>query len=78
MTNTAQAYDTVQDLLQPVFSKGQLVYTQPSIQQIQAHAKQQVQQFLQSDHTDKYPVGLEKALHELKQRLIVEVSSNLL
>lgn len=70
-------YDAAKDLLEPIFVKGKLVYQPQSIHAIREQAQQQLKQFLQA-HTDSiYPVGLEQKLHDLKQRLITEVSLNL-
>lgn len=65
------------DLLQPVFVKGKFVGVTESIHEIRERALQQVAQFLSTHAENKYPVGLEKKLHDLKQRLITEVSLNL-
>ncbi len=70
-------YDACVDLLQPVFEKGKFVYSSESIHEVRERAIQQVSQFLQAHAGENYPVGLEKSLHELKQRLILEVSLNL-
>jgi nicotinate phosphoribosyltransferase len=66
-------YDGFIDLLEPIFRKGKLVYTQPSLHEIRSYAKQQVSQFAKGRH-GLYPVGLEKNLHELKQKLITTVA----
>lgn len=67
-------YDGFVDLLVPIFRKGKLIYQQPDIQAIRKHAAIQLSQFL-TDHKGKvYPVGLEKNYHELKIRLIAEMS----
>jgi nicotinate phosphoribosyltransferase len=63
-------YDAFVDLLQPVFAQGKLVYPERSIHDIRDYAKQQVAHFLQAYAENMYPVGLEKNLHELKQKLI--------
>lgn len=70
-------YDHAVDLLQPIFAKGKLVYKEESLQAIREKAIAEVNQFLQTHAEKMYPVGLEKALHELKQRLISEVSVNI-
>jgi nicotinate phosphoribosyltransferase len=63
-----------EDLLVPVFRKGQLVYNLPTLTEIQKSTFEQVnsldltiRRFL-NPHT--YPVGLEKTLYELKTDLI--------
>jgi nicotinate phosphoribosyltransferase len=63
-----------EDLLVPVFRKGELVYELPSLPEIQARTLEQVnsldptiRRFL-NPHT--YPVGLESSLYQLKTDLI--------
>lgn len=64
------------DLLVPIFRKGACVYESPPLEDVRRHAAEQ----LAALHTGikrftnphEYPVGLEKALHELKTRLILE------
>lgn len=65
-----------EELLVPVFRAGQRVYTQPDIDAVRARVQTQlaelhpgVKRFV-NPHT--YPVGLEKNLHELKTKLILE------
>lgn len=70
-------YNACMDLLKPVFEKGKLIYASESIHIIRDRAAQQLAQFLQDFTEKKYAVGLEKKLHDLKQRLIIEVSVNL-
>ena len=67
-------YDAFVDLLQPVFREGKLAYQQESIHAVRDRAIHQLAQFLQSNGKAAYPVGLEKSLHELKQKLIAEVA----
>ncbi|GAB4017028.1 nicotinate phosphoribosyltransferase [Spirosoma koreense] len=66
-----------EDLLVPVFRGGKCVYDQPSIHDVRARVQDQlanlhpgVKRFV-NPHT--YPVGLEKALHELKTDLILRL-----
>ncbi len=54
-------------LLQPIFRKGKCIYQQPSIHDIRKRTLCQLDLF---DNIENYPVGLEKELHELKNRLI--------
>lgn len=69
------------DLLQPIFRKGKLVYKEPSLVEIQAYAKSELNKFDKSikrfynPHT--YPVGLEKSLYELKIALVEKIRENL-
>jgi nicotinate phosphoribosyltransferase len=65
---------TQHDLLVPVFRRGTLVYTEPTLTEIQTHAKAQLSclyagtKRLLNPH--EYPVGLEPALFDLKTNLI--------
>jgi nicotinate phosphoribosyltransferase len=74
-TSKLMDYDVSVDLLEPVFVKGKLVYRNESIQQIRERACQQVKQFVLAFPTAQYPVGLEKNLYILKQRLVKELSA---
>lgn len=65
------------DLLEPIFVKGQLIYQVPTIHATREKSIAQVNHFLQTHAEKMYSVGLEKNLHELKQKLITEVSLNL-
>jgi nicotinate phosphoribosyltransferase len=64
-----------EDLLVPIFRRGQLVYRMPSLEQ----ARQKVQQQLAMLHPGvkrfvnphQYPAGLELGLHELKTNLVL-------
>jgi nicotinate phosphoribosyltransferase len=76
ITQLAQ-HDSGIDLLEPIFREVKLVYSAPSIHETRRYSIQQIEQFLQSAAGSPYPVGLDKSLHELKQRLIQEVSANL-
>ena len=68
-------YDASVDLLEPVFAKGKLVYRNESIHAIRERACQQVSQFVGAFPEANYPVGLEKNLYALKQRLVNELSA---
>ncbi|WP_025763611.1 nicotinate phosphoribosyltransferase [Dyadobacter tibetensis] len=63
-----------EDLLQPVFSNGNLIYDQPSIEDSKRRVQDQLRNFHQgikrfvNPHT--YPVGLEKRLFDIKTELI--------
>jgi nicotinate phosphoribosyltransferase len=64
-----------EDLLVPVLRQGRLVYDLPSLDAIQAHARQQlamlnpgVKRFA---NPHQYPAGLESGLHEVKTKLIL-------
>ena len=65
-----------EDLLQPIFRDGHLLYNPPSLPDIQSHARRELAQ-LPGDVTRirdaaNYPVGLEVSLQRLKQQLIDE------
>lgn len=70
-------YDAAVDLLEPIYSRGKLIYNAKSIHTIREEALQQVNLFLQAYQGQVYPVGLEKNLHELKQRLIDDIKKNI-
>ena len=70
----ASDYDAAIDLLVPVFEKGKCIYPKESIHDIRLHTIQQVTQFANAYHDSSYPVGLEKSMHQLKQKLIGEIS----
>jgi nicotinate phosphoribosyltransferase len=65
------------DLLQPIFSKGNLVYQTPDIHTIKQTVKQSVQSLhnsiLRFTNPHEYPVGLERGLHEMKTNLILKL-----
>ena len=66
-----------EDLLVPVFAKGQLIYKLPSVHDTRARLQQQLAHFYKgikrfvNPHT--YPVGLEKELFDLKTNLIFKL-----
>jgi nicotinate phosphoribosyltransferase len=65
-----------QDLLAPIFRRGQRVYDAPSLDSIRARVEEQLSTFhdgvkrLVNPH--QYPVGLERGLHERKTQLILK------
>lgn len=65
-----------EDLLVPIFKKGQLVYQMPALVEVRQRAQDQIGMFhsgikrLVNPH--EYPVGLELGLHEQKMKLILE------
>jgi nicotinate phosphoribosyltransferase len=71
------APDTLsEDLLVPIFRRGQLVYQPPPLDQVRARARQQmamlhpgIKRFV---NPHQYPVGLELGLHELKTKLLLQ------
>ena len=67
-------------MLKPIFRKGELVYSLPSLQQIRVRAGAQLEAF---DKTHKrltnphvYPVGLEEHLHQLRMELVIAVKNS--
>lgn len=73
---TFAASDAAEPLLVPVFRDGQRVYDLPPLAAIQRRTAEQLQRFhggvKRFVNPHRYPVGLERNLHELKQRLILE------
>jgi nicotinate phosphoribosyltransferase len=61
--------DQSEDLLVPIFRKGQLVYQSPALNDIRHFCQQQIQAFLNSNW-QSYPVQLEKGLADLKQSML--------
>jgi nicotinate phosphoribosyltransferase len=64
------------ELLQPIFRSGELVATQPSLQQIRESCRSQLASFgsniLRHANPETYPVGLESSLYEFKIRAVRE------
>ncbi len=65
-----------EDLLVPIFRRGQLVYQPPPLEQVRERARQQmamlhpgIKRFI---NPHQYPVGLELGLHELKTKLVLQ------
>ena len=65
-----------EDLLVPIFRRGELVYTAPAPTDARERARQQLAMFhpgikrLANPH--RYPAGLELGLHELKTNLVLK------
>jgi nicotinate phosphoribosyltransferase len=65
-----------EDLLQPIFSQGKMVYKERTLEETKAYCKQQLNKLhpgirrLLNPH--RYPAGLELSLHELKLQLVLE------
>jgi len=66
-------YDAYIDLLQPIFKHGKLIQELDSIHMVRKKALAQTNDFYRAHGEKEYPVGLEKNLFELKQKLIKEV-----
>ncbi len=64
--------DHYEDLLQPIFQKGKLIYDLPSITTIQRLSQQQRLQFTNSEITN-YSVQLEPRLQRIKDALLAKV-----
>ncbi|HEY2951209.1 MAG TPA: nicotinate phosphoribosyltransferase, partial [Verrucomicrobiae bacterium] len=64
-----------EDLLVPVFRRGELVYRPPALAEIRQRAQEQLAMFhagvKRFVNPHQYPVGLELSLHELKTHLIL-------
>lgn len=63
-------YDAFVDLLQPIFKRGALIQSLPSIHDIRQDAMNACKQFNAMNIDNMYPVALEKHLFELKQGLM--------
>lgn len=65
-----------EDLLQPLFKGGKQVSQLPSIHDVRERTLQQLKRFppsvLRFDNPQKFPVGLEQQLFELKSRMVLE------
>jgi len=65
-----------EDLLVPVFRGGKCVYDEPPLAAMRARTGAQLAMFhagvKRFVHPHAYPVGLERGLHELKTKLILE------
>ena len=65
-----------EDLLAPIFRSGRLVYAAPPLNDIRRRAEEQVAALHPSIkrfvNPHGYPVGLERNLHELKTKLILQ------
>ena len=62
--------DAYVDLLQPIFKAGELITPLPSIHEIRQNAIREITHFYETHDDQIYPVGLEKNLHELKQKIV--------
>lgn len=61
--------DRQEDLLLPVFTKGEAIYPQPSLAEIQGFCQQQLRDFANSNLAE-YPVQLEPHLQAVKDKLL--------
>ncbi|MCA9034246.1 MAG: nicotinate phosphoribosyltransferase [Planctomycetaceae bacterium] len=72
------AQDSGEDLLQPVLRNGQVVADLPSLDEARSRAQRELQQLhppvLRFDNPERYRVGLEGSLHDLKARMIAEAT----
>jgi len=73
---TFRADDTSEDLLVPVFRRGEVVYDSPPLVEMRERTRTQLARFHPGIHRfvnpHRYPVGLEKQLHDLKTKLVLE------
>jgi nicotinate phosphoribosyltransferase len=64
-----------EDLLVPIFRRGQLVYQAPALVEVRERAQTQIGMFHSGVkrfvNPHEYPVGLELGLHEMKMKLIL-------
>ena len=65
--------DAFVDLLIPVFREGHLVLEKKSIHEIRKKAVEEAENFYKIHGENPYPVGLEKKLHDLKEKLTREL-----
>ena len=67
----------VEELLIPVFERGEQIYVSPTAKEVQVYAKEQVQslweEYTRLINPDIYPVDLTLELYEVKNKLINEV-----
>ena len=61
-----------QTLLEPIFRRGDLVYTPPSLSDIRQYCLDQQARFTSVDWRD-YPNGLERTLHQKKLRMVAGI-----
>jgi nicotinate phosphoribosyltransferase len=65
-----------EDLLVPIFRRGQRVYDPPPLEHVRRRAKDQLSRFHAGVkrflNPHRFPVGLEKQLHELRTRLVLQ------
>jgi nicotinate phosphoribosyltransferase len=69
------------ELLQPIFRKGELVYTRPSLQSSQEKTRNELSQFhetiLRILNPHLYPVGLAENLYNLRLKLVLRAKGQL-
>jgi len=65
-----------QDLLVPIFRAGRRVYDPPPLPEVRRRVSDELSRFhagvKRFVNPHRYPVGLERGLHDLRTRLIVE------
>ena len=68
------------DLLVPIFRAGRRVYDPPPLTEVRRRVAEELSRFhagvKRFVNPHRYPVGLERGLHELRTRLIVEARSD--
>ena len=69
------------DLLVPVFRGGRAVYDAPPVIDAQRRTKEQIAQLAEQvkrlDNPQRYPVGLQERLHQLKLKLVAEAEAEM-
>ncbi|MCL4103845.1 UNVERIFIED_CONTAM: hypothetical protein GTU68_029162 [Idotea baltica] len=72
-------HDHHEDLLQPIFRKGKLVYQHPTLSEVRAFCQSQLktwpEKILKLNNPEPYLVGLEEDLHALKNQLIAKAKN---
>ena len=78
---TLPAGTTSRDLLLPIFRAGRRVYDPPPLTEVRRLAADELSRFHSGVkrfvNPHRYPVGLERGLHDLRTRLIVEARDHL-
>ena len=64
--------DQQEDLLLPIFKRGQLIYNQPALAEIQEFCHHQLTDFIHSKIED-YPVKLAPGLQDIKDKLLTQL-----
>lgn len=69
-------YDYFEDLLIPIFRKGQLVQEAESIHQLRENAIKNVADFIEQNGDRVYPIAIEKKLYDKKCQLVQAAKNN--
>jgi nicotinate phosphoribosyltransferase len=72
---TREEWDEVEELLKPIFIKGELVYELPSIEEIRSYCQKQVESLWDEvkrfENPHNYYVDLTQKLWDIKRQLLV-------